>query len=164
MSAAQAPAAAGPTPALDWRRIVSSAVWTALGLFILLALLLAVRRLAGAVTAPIAGPILIPLAAGLAAASVLLRLWLLPPQLPALGRHGIRDWLVLVVPSLAKAQGETKLEAINIDLRSEYDQPSMLVIYQFTVSPKGSFSRTPFWYSARPCGSPRRGEPTNPRN
>ena len=50
-------------------------------------------------------------------------------------------WLVLTVllglmifPSAAGAQGETKLEAINIELWSEYDQPSMLVIYQFMVS------------------------------
>lgn len=50
-------------------------------------------------------------------------------------------WLVsflflalLVLPSSAGAQGETKLEAINIELRSEYDQPSMRVIYEFIVS------------------------------
>jgi hypothetical protein len=50
-------------------------------------------------------------------------------------------WLVftlllalIVVPSSVSAQGETKLEAINLDLWSEYDQPSMLVIYQFVVS------------------------------
>ena len=43
-------------------------------------------------------------------------------------------FLALLVPSSATAQGETKLEAINIELRSEYDQPSMLVIYEFVVS------------------------------
>jgi hypothetical protein len=50
-------------------------------------------------------------------------------------------WLVFILllaliifPSSAGAQGETKLEAINVELWSEYDQPSMLVIYQFTVS------------------------------
>lgn len=41
---------------------------------------------------------------------------------------------LLVSPSAAGAQGETKLEAINLELRSEYDQPSMLVIYEFIVS------------------------------
>lgn len=53
----------------------------------------------------------------------------------------MRKWLViamllglLISPSAAGAQGETKLEAINIELWSEYDQPSMLVIYQFIVS------------------------------
>ena len=51
-------------------------------------------------------------------------------------------WLVftlllalIIFPSSAGAQGETKLEAINVELWSEYDQPSMLVIYQFIVSP-----------------------------
>jgi len=50
-------------------------------------------------------------------------------------------WLVftvllglLIFPSLVSAQGETKLEAINLELWSEYDQPSMLVIYQFMVA------------------------------
>lgn len=41
---------------------------------------------------------------------------------------------LLILPSSAGAQGETKLEAINIELRSEYDQPSMRVIYEFIVS------------------------------
>lgn len=41
---------------------------------------------------------------------------------------------LLVSPSAVSAQGETKLEAINLELRSEYDQPSMLVIYEFIVS------------------------------
>jgi hypothetical protein len=50
-------------------------------------------------------------------------------------------WLVftvlvglMVFHSSAGAQGETKLESINIELWSEYDQPSMLVIYEFIVS------------------------------
>ena len=50
-------------------------------------------------------------------------------------------WLVLtlllgliIFPTSAGAQGETKLEEINIELWSEYDQPSMLVIYEFIVS------------------------------
>ena len=50
-------------------------------------------------------------------------------------------WLVLLlllglilVPTSAGAQGETKMEEINIELLSEYDQPSMLVIYEFIVS------------------------------
>ena len=50
---------------------------------------------------PIAGPILMLLAAGVAAASVLLRLWLLPPRLPALTRLSLHDWLVLIAPSIA---------------------------------------------------------------
>jgi hypothetical protein len=86
---------------MDWRRLVTSAVWTALALFVVLALLLAIRRLSGAVTVPLAGPILSPLAAGIAAASVLARLWLLPARLPSLSRLDLRDWLVLVGPSLA---------------------------------------------------------------
>ena len=54
-------------------------------------------------------------------------------------------WLVfalliasIVFPSSAGAQGQTKLEAINLELWSEYDQPSMLVIYQFRVSQETS--------------------------
>jgi hypothetical protein len=50
-------------------------------------------------------------------------------------------WLVfallfglIISPSSVRAQGETKLEAIDLELWSEYDQPSMLVIYQFMVS------------------------------
>jgi hypothetical protein len=53
----------------------------------------------------------------------------------------MRKWLVSVLlfaliflPPGVGAQGETKLDAINIHLWSEYDQPSMLVIYQFIVS------------------------------
>ncbi len=54
----------------------------------------------------------------------------------------MRKWLVitlllgfLVCPTAAGAQGEISLASINIELWSEYDQPSMLVIYQFVVSP-----------------------------
>lgn len=50
-------------------------------------------------------------------------------------------WLVLtlllallVYPSAADAQGGTKLELINIELWSEYDQPSMLVINRFAIA------------------------------
>ncbi|HJR80636.1 MAG TPA: zinc ribbon domain-containing protein [Anaerolineales bacterium] len=42
---------------------------------------------------------------------------------------------LMVIPSAAGAQGGTKLESINIELWSEYDQPSMLVINEFVVSP-----------------------------
>jgi hypothetical protein len=55
----------------------------------------------------------------------------------------MRKWLVLtllftllILPARVDAQGETKLDSININLWSEYDQPSMLVIYQFIVSPE----------------------------
>lgn len=40
----------------------------------------------------------------------------------------------MLFPSAAGAQGATKLEAINIELWSEYDQPSMLVINQFVIA------------------------------
>jgi hypothetical protein len=53
----------------------------------------------------------------------------------------MRKWLVsallfaiLICPSTASAQGGIKLDSIKIELWSEYDQPSMLVIYQFIVS------------------------------
>ena len=53
----------------------------------------------------------------------------------------MRKWLVLTIlftilflPSGVSAQGETKLDAIRVNLFSEYDQPSMLVIYEFAVS------------------------------
>ena len=53
----------------------------------------------------------------------------------------MRKWLasvllfaLLIFPSTASAQGGIKLDSINIELWSEYDQPSMLVIYQFIVS------------------------------
>ena len=40
----------------------------------------------------------------------------------------------MVFPSTAGAQGGTKLDSLNIELWSEYDQPTMLVINQFVVS------------------------------
>lgn len=53
----------------------------------------------------------------------------------------MRKWLLLVLlfllmvfPSAAGAQGGTKLKSIHIELWSEYDQPSMLVIHEFTVN------------------------------
>jgi hypothetical protein len=53
----------------------------------------------------------------------------------------MRKWLVLVLllgltifPSAARAQGGTKLDSLSIELWSEFDQPSMLVINQFVVS------------------------------
>src|SRR6185295_14062720 len=53
----------------------------------------------------------------------------------------MRKWLVFVLlfgliifPSTAGAEGGTKLDSLNIELWSEYDQPSMLVINQFVVS------------------------------
>ncbi len=52
----------------------------------------------------------------------------------------MRKWLffvllfgVLVFPRPAGAQGEIKLKSTHIDLWSEYDQPSMLVIHEFTL-------------------------------
>jgi len=41
---------------------------------------------------------------------------------------------LMVFPAAASAQGGTKLESINIELWSEFDQPSMLVINEFVVS------------------------------
>jgi hypothetical protein len=53
----------------------------------------------------------------------------------------MRKWLVfallftlLLWPSTAGAQGATKLGSIHVELWSEYDQPTMLVITQFVVS------------------------------
>ena len=53
----------------------------------------------------------------------------------------MHKWLVfgllfglMVFPSTVGAQGGTKLDALNIELWSEYDKPSMLVINQFVVS------------------------------
>jgi hypothetical protein len=40
----------------------------------------------------------------------------------------------MISPSTVGAQGETKLESIHVELWSEYDQPTMLVINQFAVS------------------------------
>ena len=52
----------------------------------------------------------------------------------------MRKWLIfilfvglLISPSSAQAQGGIKLKSIHIELWSEYDQPSMLVIHEFTV-------------------------------
>lgn len=52
----------------------------------------------------------------------------------------MRKWLLFVLllallalPSTAGAQGGTKLKIVNIELWSEYDQPSMLVIHEFIV-------------------------------
>jgi hypothetical protein len=104
LSTAPASAAArSPSAVVDWRQLTNSAVWTALILFTLVALLLAVRRLSGAAMQPIAGPILVLFAAGIATASVLLRLWLLPMRPAWLARRDLRDWLLLAAPSLALA-------------------------------------------------------------
>lgn len=104
MSTAHASAAARSSPpGLHWRHLAASAAWTALALFVLLALLLAVRRLSGAVTQPIAGPILVPLAATIAAASVLLRLWIMPLRLDALQQRSVLFWLLVAAPSPAVA-------------------------------------------------------------
>jgi hypothetical protein len=53
----------------------------------------------------------------------------------------MRKWLVFVLlfglimfPSPAGAEGGVKLASLNVELWSEYDQPSMLVIDQFVVS------------------------------
>jgi hypothetical protein len=53
----------------------------------------------------------------------------------------MRKWLVFVLllgvmifPSTIQAEGGPKLDALHIELWSEYDQPSMLVINQFVVS------------------------------
>ncbi|HKY54633.1 MAG TPA: zinc ribbon domain-containing protein [Anaerolineales bacterium] len=43
-------------------------------------------------------------------------------------------WGLIIFPFIADAQGGTQLESVNIELWSEYDQPSMLVIHEFTVS------------------------------
>jgi hypothetical protein len=52
----------------------------------------------------------------------------------------MRKWLAFVlllgclaIPSPADAQGGIKLKSINIQLWAEFDQPSMLVIHQFTL-------------------------------
>jgi len=53
----------------------------------------------------------------------------------------MRKWLgfilllgLLLFPSTVDAQDEAKLESVNIELWSEYDQPSMLIINEFVVS------------------------------
>lgn len=52
----------------------------------------------------------------------------------------MRKWLgfvlllcLLTFPSTVGAQGGLKLKTVNVELWSEYDQPSMLVIHEFTV-------------------------------
>ena len=52
----------------------------------------------------------------------------------------MRKWLffvlllvILIFPISAGAQDEVKLKSVNVQLLSEYDQPSMLVIHEFTV-------------------------------
>jgi hypothetical protein len=57
----------------------------------------------------------------------------------------MRKWLVsalllgwIVFPSPAGAQGGTKLESVNIELWSEFDEPGMLVIYEFIPSQETS--------------------------
>jgi hypothetical protein len=54
----------------------------------------------------------------------------------------MRKWITLLVlgilfalPSLAAAQGEFHLATLNIKLWPEYDQPNMLVIYDFQLTP-----------------------------
>jgi len=52
----------------------------------------------------------------------------------------MRKWIVLLSPllliltSAAQAQGSITFDSLNVSLLSEYDQPSMLVIYDFQVS------------------------------
>lgn len=52
----------------------------------------------------------------------------------------MRKWLILLTalallfPSPAQAQGSVALESLKVMLWSEYDQPSMLVIYDFTLT------------------------------
>ena len=43
-------------------------------------------------------------------------------------------WGLLIFPSSADAQGGTQLQSVNIELWSEYDQPSMLVIEEVVVT------------------------------
>lgn len=52
----------------------------------------------------------------------------------------MRKWLifvlllgVLILPIPAGAQGEIRLKSVNVQLWSEYDQPSMLVIHEFAL-------------------------------
>src|SRR3970282_499729 len=52
----------------------------------------------------------------------------------------MRKWLILLtalalsIPFPAQAQGIVALDTLTVLLWSEYDQPSMLVIYNFTVT------------------------------
>ncbi len=57
----------------------------------------------------------------------------------------MRNWMlvlalvgILLVPTLARAQGEVTLQTLDIQLWPEYDQPSMLVIMDFSVAPSTS--------------------------
>jgi hypothetical protein len=43
--------------------------------------------------------------------------------------------IILILPAGARAQGGVRLEFLNVELWSEYDQPSMLVINEFAVAP-----------------------------
>src|SRR5512146_902517 len=61
----------------------------------------------------------------------------------------MRKWLVfalllglMVSPSRAAAQGGAKLDSMHVELWSEYDQPTMLVIDQFAVSQDTSLPAT----------------------
>ncbi|MBI5839168.1 MAG: hypothetical protein HZB19_03625 [Chloroflexi bacterium] len=54
----------------------------------------------------------------------------------------MRKWLLIIAvgiffafPSVSAAQAGTKLSTLNVQLWPEYDQPSMLVIYDFTIEP-----------------------------
>lgn len=44
--------------------------------------------------------------------------------------------MVLILPGGAQAQGGVKLDFLSVELWSEFDQPSMLVINEFVVSPE----------------------------
>jgi hypothetical protein len=44
--------------------------------------------------------------------------------------------ILLIAPAPVHAQGEVKLDFLSIELWAEYDQPSMLVINEFVVSPE----------------------------
>lgn len=44
--------------------------------------------------------------------------------------------ILLLMPSAAKAQGGVKLQFLSVELWSEFDQPSVLVINEFAVSPE----------------------------
>jgi hypothetical protein len=52
----------------------------------------------------------------------------------------MRKWLILLtvltlfIPSPARAQGAVALDTLKVSLLSEYDQPSVLVIYDFTLT------------------------------
>ena len=43
-------------------------------------------------------------------------------------------WGLMIFPSAADAQGGTKLESVTIELWSEFDHPSMLVIHEFVLA------------------------------